>query len=74
MTSFLNSKQIHFSPKDSHPPPPLCKLKFLACTCIQLNINFTNYTITAEEAATAPVQKCGNYGNHGNHDKQSNDN
>jgi hypothetical protein len=39
-----------------------------------LHINFTDETITAEEAATAPVQKCGNYGNHGNHKKHSNDN
>ena len=47
---------------------------FSAQTCIELNIKFTNETITGEEAATEPLQICGNYSNHGNHEKHNNDN
>jgi len=54
-------------------PPSQIKSICLAPTLTWIVI-FTNQAITADEATTAPVQKCGNYGNHGNHEKQSNDN
>jgi len=68
--------KLYIQIRSETPPPnqPFPNNKFLVCTCNEVNINFTNWTITAEELRTAPGEKRGNYGNHGDREKHSNDN